>query len=107
MDIARAAVTPHRIQRIAQTIQQHTGRARQHEPEQRGEDRVVAVFQHRFNRGARHGFFIQMAGIAADHQAHLPARFRQASNGKGGSHALGMLAQAARCDREIQHHYRK
>ena len=54
------AIAPHRIQRIGQTKEQRTGATEQGKPEQRAEDGIIPIFQHRLNAGlgdAEEGLF--------------------------------------------------
>ena len=71
MQEAFGLVTPHGIQRIAQTEDHRASPAEQNKPEQRAKDGIVAVFQGRLDTGLGHAGLIKRAGVARDDPADM------------------------------------
>ncbi|MNB93235.1 hypothetical protein D3C75_403560 [compost metagenome] len=99
---ALIAITPHRIQRIAQAVEHHARRARHGKPEQRREHRIAAVFQHRLGSGTGDFGFIQFAGLATDQIAHPRARRFQVITAQGLGHRRDVLTEAAHAEGAIE-----
>ncbi len=100
--IARRAVTPHGVERVGEAKAERAGAARDREPEERAEDRVVAVFQRRFDGGARQRGFVGIGGFARDDPRRQQARLAEVALRERARDRFDVIVQAARAEREPQ-----
>ena len=100
--VAFVAVAPHGVQRVGEAEHQCARAAQERKPEQRAEDRVVAVFEHGFDGGLGDAGFVELAGIAGDDPRQALARAGQIARDERRGHCAGVFGQAAAADRKIQ-----
>ena len=71
MQEAFSLVTPHCVQRIAQSEDHRARPTEQGKPEQRAKNGIVSVFQGRLDTGLGHAGLIKCAGVARDDPADM------------------------------------
>ena len=101
---AFGAVAPHCIQRVGKTEEQGAGAAEQGEPEQRAEDGIVAVFEHRFNAGLGDTGLIELRCFTGNNPADALPCFFQPAFAQGLGDGFGVLGQALRAEGKIEQH---
>ncbi len=99
---ARRAVAPHRVERVREPEQQRAGAARDDEPEERAEDRVVAVLERRFDGRARQRPFVRLARVARHDARGQRARRVEVAPQQRGGDRRDVLGEALRTEREPQ-----
>ena len=97
------AIAPHGVQGIGQAVEDDAGCAGHQVPEEGGEDGIVAVFQHGFDGCLGDALSVQVCGVAADDRSHRLPCLGQVPATQGCPDAVGMLAQAAPADGEVEH----
>lgn len=93
-------MSPERIERVGQPKEERAGAAGDEEPEERAEDRVVAVFKRRFDGGLGHAGCIEMRGLARHDHRHCRARGGKIAGGKGRGDGQRMLGEASSAEGE-------
>src|SRR5260363_328322 len=90
MEELRRVITPHRIKRI-------------HQPKRQcAENRIIAVFERRVDRGARNLSFARSRGLSADNVCSQAARGVELARLKRALNGQYMSVEAARAEREPQ-----
>ena len=100
--VALVAVAPHGVERVGEAEHQCARAAQQGKPEQRAEDRVVAVFEHRLDGGLGDAGFVELCGVPRHDPRQALARAGQIARCQWRAHCPGVLGQATAADREIQ-----
>lgn len=104
LQIALVAVAPHGIERVREPEQQRARAAEHAEPEQRAEDGIIAVLEHRFGACTGDSGSVQLRRVAADDAGELRASADEIAGFQRCGDRLGMLGQTARPEREPQQH---
>ena len=94
--------TSHGIERIREPKQDGARAAADQEPEQRAEDSVIAVFEHRFHARLGQVRRCGVVGIAAYDTRGQRARQRQIACGQRIGDRQIVIAQAAQADAKIE-----
>lgn len=100
--VAFVAVAPHGIQRVGEAEHQRPRPAQQGKPEQRAEDRVVAVFEHRLDGGLGDAGFVELGGVPRHDPRQALAGAGQITRRQRRAHRSGVLGEAAAAQRKVK-----